>query len=328
MVIHWLIPGNYKSVTDLHQSNVANVRMRAGLVAKFASDIQIEFSAGDYVNKKADIIVIGKIGADCQHGREDLWINQLSEVKNNYKKIILDYTDHHLGSTSSPMNMFYKKALPLTHKTVVSSTRMSRLFSQFAAEDTTVIEDPIEVKSINPNIAVIEGDMTLLWFGHATNIPFLVNYLINDFLCDLDFRLIVLSNIAGLEYLKVHKKNIRSTIKMELSEWSLQNMIDSAKISHGCLIPSDLNEPRKSGASSNRLITAFALGLPVSADLLESYAPFSEYFHNIREAPLSTFNKKLALYSKCLSLAQETIVPIFSEESMARKWKSLFLTVK
>ena len=152
--------------------------------------------------------------------------------------------------------------------------------------------------------------------------------LTNEFLCDLDFRLKVLSNMAGLEYLKVHRKNIRPTIKIELTEWSLQTMIDAAKISHGCLIPSDLNDPRKSGASSNRLITAFALGLPVSADLLESYAPFSEYFHNIREAPLSIFNKKLALYLKYVNIAQETIVPIFSEESLAQKWKSLLLTEK
>jgi len=326
MVIHWLIPGNYKAVTDLHQSNLASVRMRAGLIAKFASNIEIEFSAGDHINKKADVIVIGKIGADCQLGRDNLWINQLLAAKNNDKKIILDYTDHHLGPISSPMSMFYKEVLPLIHKTVVPSTPMSKLFSHFSEQEITVIEDPIEVKSITPKTPFIEGHMTLLWFGHVTNMPFLVNYLRNDFLCDLDFSLIVLSNTPGLEYLKAHRTNIRSTIKMELAEWSLQNMINAAKFSHACLIPSDLKDPRKSGASSNRLITAFALGLPVSADLLESYIPFSEYFHNIRESPLSTFKKKLELYSKHINLAQEKVVPIFSEEVLARKWRSFFLT--
>jgi hypothetical protein len=102
-------------------------------------------------------------------------------------------------------------------------------------------------------------------------------------------------------------------------------MIDASKVSHGCLIPSDLNDPRKSGASSNRLITAFALGLPVSADLLESYAPFSSYFHNIRKEPLSIFFKNFALYLEKVGIAQGTIIPMFSEGVIAQKWRNLFL---
>ena len=326
MFIHWLIPGSYKSAEDLHRSNLASIRMRAGLVAKFARGIQIEFSAGDHINTKADIIVVGKIGADCQNGRADLWIRQLSEAKRQSKIIIFDYTDHHLGSNASSMGIFYKKTLPLLHQAVVPSTRMLKLFSPFSKQKITVIEDPIEVQTITPNIPVATDSLTFLWFGHATNIPFLVDYLRNDFLCDAQFRLLVLSNGVGLEILASHQQRMRSTIKLDLAEWSLPSMISASKASHGCLIPSDLNDPQKSGASSNRLITAFALGLPVSADPLESYAPFSDYFHNIRETPQSVFCKQLAVYSKHVKLAQETIVPSFSEDAIAQKWKNFFLT--
>jgi hypothetical protein len=104
-----------------------------------------------------------------------------------------------------------------------------------------------------------------------------------------------------------HQNLLRSTIRLDLANWSLQNMINASKASQCCLIPSDLNDSRKSGASSNRLITAFALGLPVSADVLESYAPYSDYFHHIRETPLSVFIKNFTFYEKKIEIAQQII---------------------
>ena len=326
MIIHWLIPGNYKSVEDLSKSNLASIRMRAGVVGKYAHDLQVELSFGDHVNTKADVIVVGKIGGDCQNGRANLWIMQILDANKRSKKIILDYTDHHLESRSSPMGVFYKNVLPLIDKVVVSSTRISQLLTQFLDKEITVIEDPIEIQITPPQYLIPTDEMTLLWFGHATNTSYLLNYIQNNLLCDAGFRLIVLSNSPGLEMLASHQQHLRTTIRVDLVEWSLQNMINASRVSHGCLIPSDLNDSRKAGASSNRLITAFALGLPVSADVLESYAPFSDYFHNIRDTPLSEFNKQLASYAKKIELAQEEVVPMFSQGALAKKWKSFFLS--
>lgn len=324
--VHWLIPGNYKSTEDLYKSNLASIRMRAGLVGKHAHDIKVEFSAGDQINTKADIVVVGKIGGDCQNGRDNLWIRQLSEAKKQSKKIILDYTDHHLESINTPMGIFYKNILPLIDKSVVSSTRISKLLKLFFNKEITVIEDPIEIQVTQPKNVIPSGEITFLWFGHATNISYLLSYLHNDFLCDLNFRLIILSNGPGLEMLALHQNRLPSTIRLDLADWSLQNMINASKASQCCLIPSDLNDSRKSGASSNRLITAFALGLPVTADVLESYSPFSDYFHDIRETPLSVFIKQHALYVKKVEIAQKTVVPMFSQETLSQKWKSFFLT--
>jgi len=166
--------------------------------------------------------------------------------------------------------------------------------------------------------------MTLLWFGHATNTSYLVNYLQNNLLCDAGFRLITLSNGPGLEMLASHQQRLRSSIKLDLAEWSLQNMINASLVCHGCLIPSDLNDSRKAGASSNRLITAFALGLPVSADILESYAPFSDCFHNIRDTPLSEFIKQLASYAKKLSLPKRMSYPCLAKEFLLKNGKISF----
>ena len=326
MIIPWLIPGIYKVVEDLSKSNTASIRMRAGLVGMHAHDIEFKLSAGDHINTKADIVVVGKIGGDCQNGRASLWMNQISQANKQSKKIILDYTDHHLESSSSTMGVFYKNILPFIDKAVVPSTLISHTLMQFLNKEITVIEDPIEIQITPPKNLHPSDETTLLWFGHATNTPYLVNYLQNNLLCDADFRLIVLSNAPGLEILASHQNRFRSTIRLDLAEWSFQNMINASLVCHGCLIPSDLNDSRKAGASSNRLITAFALGLPVSADVLESYAPFSDYFHNIRDTPLSEFNKQLASYAKKIELAQENVVPMFSQEVLAQKWKNLFLS--
>ena len=324
MKIHWLIPGNYNSIEDISKSQLASIRMRSGLVAKYASDIQIEFSSGDHVDQKADVIVVGKIGGDCHNGRDDLWLKYLTKARKQSKIIVIDYTDNHLAFINTPMGVFYKNILPIIDKAIVPSSRMSVLLSQFFQKEITIIEDPLEIESISPKIPTHKNKIPFLWFGHSTNITYLIKYLQNHLLCDIGIRLTVLTNTQGIELLSTQKINLPSTIELDISEWTLQNMINAAKQNDACLIPSDLNDLRKSGVSSNRLITAFALGLPVSADILESYAPFSEYFHNIRDEPLSVFIKQLNLYVKKCELAQANVVSEFRQGNIVKKWNSFF----
>ena len=201
---------------------------------------------------------------------------------------------------------------------------MSALLAQFFNNEIDIIEDPIEIESIPSKSPLNHNLFSFLWFGHATNVSYLIKYLQNKTLCDVDFRMYFLSNKQGIELILSENKFFRANIDLNISEWTLQNMIDASKNSDACLIPSDPHDPRKSGVSSNRLITAFALGLPVSADLLKSYIPFSEYFHNLRERPLSEFIEQQELYvNKCL-LAQKNIIGHYSNDVIAQKWSSFF----
>ena len=324
MKIHWLITGSFNSTEDLTNSNMASIRMRAGLVKKYASDFQLQLTVGDHVNLNSDMIIVGKIGMDCQNGRDNLWLRYLYEAHKQSKRIIIDYTDNHLEFINSPVYLFYKNILPLTDKAVVPSCSMSKLLSKFFAKEIIVIEDPLEIESLPPKMPSSPNQLSLLCFGHASNISYLIQYLKNHLLCDVAVKLNFLSNNQGIELLLSHKHLLNTNIELNISEWTLQNMINAAKVSDACLIPSDLNDPRKSGVSSNRLITAFALGLPVSADLLESYAPFSEYFHNIRNEPLSQFIKQLNSYVQKCEIAQSNVVGNFSNEIIAKKWLSMF----
>jgi hypothetical protein len=196
--------------------------------------------------------------------------------------------------------------------------------TQFLDKEIAIIEDPVEIETIPPKKPILQNQISLLWFGHETNIPYLIKYLHNHLLCNTEIRLNVLSNSRGIDFFSSQIKTFRDAIELNLSEWTLQNMISTAKHSDACLIPSDLNDIKKIGVSSNRSITAFALGLPVTADELNLYAPFSEYFHNIRNEPLSVFIKQLNLYTRKCEIAQENIVPQFREEIIAEKWNIFF----
>ena len=324
MNVHWLIPGGYTAVEELSKSNMASIRMRAGLVAKYAKNLGIKFTAGDIISAHADIVVIGKIGGDCRNGRDNLWISQINEAYQLNKIIILDYTDNHLGDESSHMYEFYNRILPFCSKAVVPSAGMDDLLSNFFNEKIIVIEDPVEIKIIPPRFSNADKDFTLLWFGHGSNISFLLEYLQNDLICNDPFNLVVLTNQYGIGAMSSRQKYLSSKVELTLSEWSMENMVIFSRMCHGCIIPSGVNSLVKSGASSNRLITAFALGLPVSADLLSSYSPFSQYFHHIKASPISEFKDNLDYYYRCAEYAQENFVPMFSEDVISEKWNILF----
>jgi len=323
MIVHWLTPGRFNAIQELSSSKMASVRMRAGLVAKHAKSMKIEFNAGDILSERTDIVVIGKIGADCENGRDNLWFEQIYKAYLANKIIILDYTDNHLDNPNSRMCNFYKKIIPFCTKSVVPSAGMVDLLMKFYGGKISVIEDPLEVQVMPPQISKPNNDFTLLWFGHGSNVSYLIEYLRNDLICDAEFNLVVLTNQYGINEMRALQESLSSKTKLILSEWSLQNMVSFSKICQGCIIPSGLKSSVKSGASSNRLITAFAMGLPVSADLLSSYSPFSQYFHNIQISPISEFRNDINYYYKCTEDAQKNIVPLFREEVISQKWSAL-----
>ncbi len=323
MMVHWLMPGRHSNIQDLYNSNLASIRMRIGLVADFANEININFSAGDIIPIQADVILIGKIGADCKNGRDVLWIEQLKKAKKNSKKIILDYTDHHLANTNSPMRDFYNEAVMVCSDVVVSSKLMKTLLMDYYDGEISVIEDPIEIEIVKPSRQRNREIFSFLWFGHGSNISFLIDYLNNEFLCNANFNLIALTDSFGVKSLISNNDKFKNRITVYPSIWSINGMRNSAEIVDACMIPSGFKSSNKIGASSNRLITAFALGLPVSADLLDSYADYSNYFHDISGGPISEFMADITKFENKLIMAQQEVVPNFKRENLIKKWESV-----
>ena len=322
MHIHILINGNYKTLEDLQISHLASVRFRAAIIAKYLPQHGSTVSFGKTIPETSNIILVGKIGSDDTKKSQELCLNQMKSAKNKNIKIFIDYTDHHLGFKSE-QQIFYKSSLKLTDYIITPSNHLKILLNNYFSKEIFVIPDPIEVPVLSPKISKTNG---ILWFGHATNIGYLINFLKECPASYEVFKLIVVSSDVALNFLANYKFQKKIRFKVSLQRWSLKALIEASKISDICIIPSDYNDPKKSGVSSNRLITSLALGLPTVAEIMPSYAEFSKYFFNIRSNSLieTMSNSSSSGFRKLISEAQQKIIPKFLPRVIAQQWIELF----
>jgi hypothetical protein len=109
-------------------------------------------------------------------------------------------------------------------------------------------------------------------------------------------------------------------VEIQFCPWSIDNMIHTARLADACVIPSDPADPRKNGASANRLISALSLGLPVAADLLDSYREFAEHFIDLRSEGFHRLLANPLKYRDMVLRAQGGVLSRFSTGTIGRRW--------
>lgn len=323
MHFHCLIPYDAsQGLNALRNSSLASIRLRSAPSISVAQTLGWKVTVGENISGAPSTILIGKIGANNIEVRQEIWLDQIRKAKGS-AKIFLDYTDHHLGFDSS-MSHFYGAAIKEVDGCIVPSQSMATLLSSSWTGPTSIIEDPVEIDS-SPLKGSIGTPVTLLWFGHSSNIDFLIRFLSADLYPNDHIRLIVLSNEAGLNHFA--NSNLVSPAKIEfnLALWSLDNMAEAAKIADMCIIPSDLTNPKKIGASSNRLVTALTLGLPTAADNLPSYKEFASYYCDLRSHSFREMLFNPSKFSHAVSKAQAELSLRFSMDKIQQDWKTFFL---
>ncbi len=316
--IHFLLQGNDQSIESISSSNLASMRLRIGPAVCGLMDNGFKVTYGEVISNAPGKVVVSKIGSNNIQARQIHWLQQIERAKLSGTKIFLDYTDHHLGFNSS-MTWFYQNVMSMVDVAITSSRRMKQNLSHFFSGHICLIEDAIEISS--QDVRPPNKICTLLWFGHASNIDSLINFLQHDFEVDNQIRLIILSNEAGLDYFSKFK--FKTEIEIQLGIWSLQTMIHASKNSDICIIPINNSDPKKNGASSNRLITALALGLPVAAGNLDSYSEFHRYYIDINGPEFSKLLRNPAIFHDQVRLAQREVVPKFAVDTIKSKWVTL-----
>lgn len=323
MHIHYLIPCDYsQDINTLGRSCLASIRLRSAPSIAAAQSLGWSVTVGENISGTPSIILIGKIGANNIEERQKMWLAQISKSKGS-AKIFLDYTDHHLGHHSL-MSSFYELAIQEVNGCVVPSKIMAELLFSKWNGPINIIEDPVEVDIIPPKI-LAGHPVTLLWFGHSSNIDFLINFLPIGFNAGDHIRLIVLSNQAGLNHLENSNLGSPAKIEFNLALWSLENMVEAAKIADMCIIPSDLTSQKKMGASSNRVITALTLGLPTAADNLPSYREFANYYCDLRSSSFREFLANPLAFNHTVKEAQSELSARFSMKKIEQDWKTFLL---
>lgn len=302
---------------------MASHRLRAGCMLRHASQHDSLVTVGASVTKNADVLIIGKMGANSVNAQGKKWLSLIENQKSNGAKIILDFTDNHLD-THTELTDFYSKIVGLIDQAVCSSRLLQASLGKVFHGKIEVIPDPLEIslQKIKENPFF---PRTLLWFGHRTNLPFLAKFL-PKLGANFPIRLIVLSDIVGLQSLEQSRPEVPQNLMVEFRVWTIEAMIQAAEESDVCIIPSDPNQPRKSGVSSNRLITALAMGLPTIASLLDSYRPFQEYFTDINSPEYTSPIINPSAFRSQVSNAQTLIAKEYSMESIAEKWYSTIKT--
>jgi len=322
--IEWLCPLPNARLRDLQLSNLASIRLRTalGVRAAHANGMQATLSDGER-RTNAKLVIVGKIDYISDAHRPARWLAHLREVREGGSRVVIDYSDHHLA-IDSPAARFYEEALPLANRVVCSSQTLAGYLSEYLNCQRTIIEDPIEVGISAPKERASET-LTAFWFGHASNLPYLIAYLRNDLIVKRPFRLILMTNAYPLSQKFIDQLNCSAlkSLKIEVVPWSLDDMMNVAALSDICLLPAGLNDPRKHGASSNRLLTALALGLPVAADLLPSYQPYISYFVPIRSNEINSLVDDPTNYHQQVKEAQKVILKKFTKTQLAKEWGEL-----
>ena len=313
--IHWLLPGEYDELKSLKRQSFASIRLRA-----FVSSLNnhfYTFSFGEIMPLNTNILLIGKIGISNIDKRGLNWSNQIKMAYYNDCKIILDYTDNHI-MLNNPMTRFYKSILPFITYAVTPSEQMSFILSNFWKGSIYTIYDAIDI-----NITKWRNfeNKSLLWFGHNTNLPFLLNFLNRHDANLSDYSLKIITNQKGIDYFNTNNNyNINVTTKL----WTLDTFVKEASSCDICIIPSDKTNLKKKGAGHNRLITSLALGLPTIATMLPSYKQFKDYFIDIDSLEIINILKNRSVLKSKVILAQKKIVPLFLPKAISRKWLKVF----
>lgn len=319
--IYWLIPLNSDLGVPPSSSNLASIRLRSAVCINALKVASLSVGYGESIPLGVRKIIIGKIGAHDISNRTTSWLNQIAREKDAGAKIFLDYTDHHLGF-ESPMRDFYSKVLPLVDHCISSSEYLSFLLQEQFSGPITVIEDAVEIASIKPKEYLCTQPTTALWFGHSTNIHYLIDFINSSQFLLSGNNLIILSNEAGLDIFSGTTLRINSPAQIKLGLWSPDVMLQAAMVSDFCIIPSNLSDSRKLGVSSNRLITTFALGLPTAADHLPSYQKYSDYYVDIRSSKFFNLAENPLLFNQVTN-AQSKLLKKYSFEKIGSDWLAL-----
>jgi len=311
-----------RTLDDLNTHSLASVRLRTAIAAYAVKELNWEISFSDgKVNKATDILVVGKVHPDLT----DKWLTRIQKVKTYGGKIVIDYTDNHVES-QKPIGEFYRKAIINANIVVCSSYMLQKYIAKYFDVKTLVIEEPIEVPIIKPTIK--KNDLTtILWFGHTSNLNYLIQCLHENFLTSNKARLILMTNECPLpeNYVQLLEVDGLENIEIHVIPWTKKDMIKAAEMSDFCIIPTGYKDERKKGASSNRLLTSLAMGLPTLTDELDAYKPFEKYFKKLSRQTMQDMIAAPLVDDILINEIQQIITQKFTIQAIKKEWASVLL---
>ena len=310
MHLHFISPFD---PIEFRSSSIASFRLRLSYLNEAAKQCGYSITSDLSINYSADIFYISKITRDKQKEITNI----IQKIKKTNKQILVDYTDDILeGNYDEERKEVYEELMKINSVFIVPVDGLATKLAE-RGKKTFVISDGIDnipnIEPFNKNNKVIN----VLWNGHSSNIDSLLRVISKD-LVNYNFNLHIVSNSASFQILR--ETNLETIPKCKLIGhiWSIKKLQEVAKICNFAILPSD-----KIWASANRLATNFRLGLPVIAENISSYKPYSDYYCAFEQGAISDIFKSQEKWFELVREAQTRIKKDFSSERLVNSWKGL-----
>ena len=332
--IAWLISNlRTNEFAELFNTELASTRMRAGVCISGCQKAGLTVLPPNYRDPShdPDVVFMAKFVPDSNTGqylddsgvRRGLWLRKIDSLVRKNKKLILDYTDNHF-TKEGIVGDFYREIKDVVSGLILPSQKMKTNVVHDWGRFTSIIPEPVEVDFIKPDRKKPDySEMTALWFGHISNLTYLIDYMVDKMHEKPPKNLIILTNNMPKEAVREGAKRAPKNMNISLAPWSQDNMRKAAKVSHYCVIPSSRIDPRKNGVSPGRLLTSFALGLPVIAEGLDSYLPFSKFFAIVGSEDAKILAENPGSYHEKVFKAQDIVREKYTVGAIEKEWASV-----
>jgi hypothetical protein len=206
------------------------------------------------------------------------WYRLCVTAKDHRCPLVIDISDYPFKK-APVIQSFYSEVLKICDAVVANSERMADLMAPHVSRRPLVIEDAILGPTRNPEFAPARR-LGLLWFGHPTNLQYLVSCLnsLAQFATQRPCGLTLLTEgEAGAEKVTQDiNTRFAPALQARFEEWTLESMASLLLKSDLVLIPNDPSNPLKAGVSANRIAETFRAGRFPVASPMPSYLPFSD----------------------------------------------------
>jgi len=289
---------------------------------------------------KPDLCIVGKISHPDRSRRESLAmanIAALTRLRRRGTRIISIYSDNLVATEDTARKEFGYDLLNLSDTVVVPSRGMAEVVVAVngRTKPLTVIEDPWQVSEA-PFSAMKEGDpVRLAWFGHQSNARYMAECVSDVIECAKTLQqylhLTCLTSAEGLQILYDRFSSIEdeSRVTIKLIQWNEKEQPDQLsrllRHAHICLLPSDISDPKKKGASHNRAVDAIRAGCIAIGSPIPSYKEMEDVMivgDNIREMLSATITNYERIIENIQSKRKATLER-FSPERNHHMWMKL-----
>jgi hypothetical protein len=273
----------------------------------------------------ADAVIFGKLPEVEAVDRYTLAL--AAELRARGTKVLADFSDDHfMHPATGPV---YRALANAVDRVTASTPALAQVLAAHTAAPVSVITDPVEGPRGEPRTGSGAADrpMSLLWFGHPTNLDTLKHGLrqMEPAQTPYSLTLVTMPRVGGENIVREVSERWHGTGRTcRLVPWSVAAVFQALRECDAVVIPSDPYDHRKQVKSPNRFTEALWAGRFVLAHPLPAYEALAAYGwvgDDLGEG-LRWYAGNCAAARQRIEAGQAVVEERHTPRAVARHWKS------